>query len=67
VNQNRLYGFDPVEAHARLYIPQVAKGMVIKAGRYVSPPDFEVQLAPDNYLFTYSLMFTVDLLHAEGH
>jgi len=60
LKHNYLYGFDPVEAYALLYFPHVAKGMVIKAGRYISPPDIEAQLAPDNYLFTHSLMFTVD-------
>jgi hypothetical protein len=66
LNHNRLYGFDPVEAYALLYIPHVAKGMVIKAGRYISPPDIEAQLAPDNYLFTHSLMFTVDCYTQTG-
>jgi Putative beta-barrel porin-2, OmpL-like. bbp2 len=66
LNHNRLYGFDPVEAYALLYIPNVAKGMVIKAGRYISPPDIEAQLAPDNYLFTHSLMFTVDCYTQTG-
>src|SRR5258708_1422566 len=60
LKHNYLYGFDPVEAYALLYFPDVAQGMVIKAGRYISPPDIEAQLAPDNYLFTYSLMFTFD-------
>jgi hypothetical protein len=66
LNHNYLYGFDPVEAYALLYIPHVAKGMVIKAGRYISPPDIEAQLAPDNYLFTHSLMFTVDCYTQTG-
>jgi hypothetical protein len=66
LNHNRLYGFDSVEAYALLYIPHVAQGMVIKAGRYISPPDIEAQLAPDNYLFTHSLMFTVDCYTQTG-
>jgi hypothetical protein len=66
LNHNYLYGFDPVEAYALLYIPHVAKGMVIKAGRYISPPDIEAQLAPDNYLYTHSLMFTVDCYTQTG-
>jgi Putative beta-barrel porin-2, OmpL-like. bbp2 len=66
LNHNRLYGFDPVEAYALVYIPHVAQGMVIKAGRYISPPDIEAQLAPDNYLFTHSLMFTVDCYTQTG-
>jgi Putative beta-barrel porin-2, OmpL-like. bbp2 len=66
LNHNYLYGFDPVEAYALLYIPYVGKGMVIKAGRYISPPDIEAQLSPDNYLFTHSLMFTVDCYTQTG-
>jgi len=66
LNHNYLYGFDPVEAYALIYIPHVAKGMVIKVGRYISPPDIEAQLSPDNYLFTHSLMFTVDCYTQTG-
>jgi hypothetical protein len=66
LKHNRLYGWDPVEAYALLYIPHVAQGMVIRAGRYISPPDIEAQLAPDNYLFTHSLMFTFDCYTQTG-
>jgi len=66
LKHNRLYGWDPVEAYALLYVPHVAKGMVIRAGRYISPPDIEAQLAPDNYLFTHSLMFTFDCYTQTG-
>jgi hypothetical protein len=40
--------------------------MVIKFGRYISPPDMEAQLAPDNYLYTHSLMFTFDCYTQTG-
>jgi len=66
LKHNFLYGFDPVEAYGLLYFPHVAQGMVIKAGRYISPPDIEAQLAPDNYLFTHSLMFTFDCYTQTG-
>lgn len=66
LNHNRLYGFDPVEVYGLIYIPSVAEGMVIKIGRYISPPDIEAQLAPDNYLFTHSLMFTYDCYTQTG-
>jgi hypothetical protein len=66
LNHNRLYGFDPVEAYGLIYIPHVAQGMVIKFGRYISPPDIEAQLAPDNYLYTHSLMFTFDCYTQTG-
>jgi len=34
--------------------------MVLKFGRYISPADIEAQWATDNYLYSHSLMFTVD-------
>jgi Putative beta-barrel porin-2, OmpL-like. bbp2 len=46
LNHNRMYGFDPVEAYGLVYIPNVAKGMVIKFGRYISPPDIEGNSLP---------------------
>jgi hypothetical protein len=58
--RNQLYGYDPVELFGMYYLPKVAQGMVIQAGRYISPPDIEAQLAPQNYLFSHSLMFSVD-------
>jgi Putative beta-barrel porin-2, OmpL-like. bbp2 len=60
LSDNRLYGWDPVELYGTLYIPKVAQGMVVKVGRFISPPDIEAQLAPDNYLYSHSLMFTFD-------
>jgi len=60
LKNNRLYGFDPVEMYTMIYYPKVADGMVLRIGRYISPPDIEAQLTPDNYLFTHSLMFSVD-------
>jgi Putative beta-barrel porin-2, OmpL-like. bbp2 len=66
LHHNYLYGFDPVEAYGLFYVPSVAKGMVIKIGRYISPPDIEARLAPDNYLYTHSLMFTYDCYTQTG-
>jgi len=66
LHHNYLYGFDPVEAYGLVYVPYVAQGMVIKIGRYISPPDIEAQLAPDNYLYTHSLMFTYDCYTQTG-
>ena len=57
---NNLYGFDPSELYVMLYWPKIADGMVLKLGRYISPADIEAQWAYDNYLYSHSLMFTVD-------
>jgi hypothetical protein len=66
LQDNKLYGYDPVEAYGQLYFPQVAQGMVLTFGRYISPPDIEAQLAPQNYLLTHSLMFTYDIYTMTG-
>ncbi len=63
---NNLYGYDPVEAYWQLYVPSVAQGMVVTVGRYISPPDIEAQLSPQNYLVTHSLMFTFDTYTQTG-
>ena len=60
IRSNNLYGFDPVEAYGLLYFPHFGEGFVIKFGRYISPPDIEAQLAPDNYMYSHSIMFTYD-------
>ena len=39
LKHNNLYGYDPVEAYALLYIPHVAQGLVLKVGRFISPPE----------------------------
>ncbi len=60
LKRNKLYGFDPVEIYGQLYFPQVAEGMLLTFGRYFSPPDIESSLAPENYLFSHSLMNNYD-------
>jgi hypothetical protein len=57
---NRQYGFDPMLEYADLYVPKVADGMTIRVGRYLSIPDIEAQLAPNNYMFTHSLLYSFD-------
>jgi hypothetical protein len=57
---NNLYGYDPTQFYFTLYVPKVAEGMLIKVGRFISPSDIEAQWAPDNYLYSHSLMFSVD-------
>jgi Putative beta-barrel porin-2, OmpL-like. bbp2 len=60
LKDNHLYGVDPAEMYGLFYFPKVADGMILKVGRYISPADIEAQWAPTNYLYSHSLMFTVD-------
>lgn len=66
LQNNQLYGYDPVEMFIQLYLPTIAQGMVLTIGRYISPPDIEAQLSPQNYLLTHSLMFTFDAYTMTG-
>ena len=66
LSNNNLYGYDPVEAFGQLYFPSIAQGMVLTVGRYISPPDIEAQLAPQNFLVTHSIMFTFDTYTQTG-
>lgn len=58
--RNHENGYDPVMVYIDLYIPKVAKGMNIRVGRYISLPDIEAQLAPNNYTYSHSLLYGVD-------
>ncbi len=60
LQDNHQYGFDPVMEYVDIYLPHVAKGMNIRAGRFISVPGIEAQLAPYNYMFSHSLLFSND-------
>jgi hypothetical protein len=60
LDHNRQYGFDPVLEYVDVYFPHVARGMNIRAGRYISIPGIEAQLTPNNYMFSHSLLYAVD-------
>ncbi|MDB5415929.1 MAG: hypothetical protein JWR10_4264, partial [Rubritepida sp.] len=56
-NQN---GYDIPMAYGEVYIPQIAEGMVVRLGRFISLPDIEAQLAINNYMYTHSMTYTFD-------
>ncbi len=60
LNHNSLYGYDAAQFYGLWYVPYLAEGMLIKVGRFLSPSDIEDQWAPDNFLYTHSLMFIGD-------
>ena len=57
---NRNYGWDVPMEYVEVYDPHVAKGLLIRAGRFISIPDIEAQLAPNNYMYSHSLTYTFD-------
>jgi hypothetical protein len=56
---NNQIGYDPVMFYVDLYWPVLA-GLDVRIGRYISLPDIEAQLAPDNYTYSHSLLYTYD-------
>lgn len=60
LNQNKNYGYDLPMAYGEVFIPQIAEGLLVRFGRYISIPDIEAQLAPNNYMYTHSMTYTFD-------
>ena len=60
LNDHRQYGFDPTLEYVDIYIPQVGQGMNVRVGRFISVPGIEAQLAPNNYIFSHSLLYAID-------
>jgi hypothetical protein len=60
LNDHRQYGFDPTLEYVDVYVPQVAHGLNLRLGRFISVPGIEAQLAPNNYIFSHSLLYAID-------
>ncbi len=60
LKDNRAYGYDFPMLYGEVYIPKVADGLLIRFGRYIALPDIEAQLAPNNYMYSHSLTYTLD-------
>jgi hypothetical protein len=63
---NNLYGFDPTEQYVDVFFPDVEEGLDLRVGRWIACPDIETQFAPDNYMGSHSLLFTVDTYTQTG-
>jgi len=57
---NLVNGVDAPMVYGELYFPQVAQGLLIRVGRFISLPDIEAQLAPNNYMYSHSLTYAFD-------
>jgi hypothetical protein len=66
LKNNQVNGYDFPMVYGELYIPQVLQGLMIRAGRYISLPDIEAQLAPNNYMYSHSLTYAWDNYTNEG-
>jgi hypothetical protein len=59
LNKNAVNGYDFPMVYTDLYFP-VMQGLDIRLGRFISIPDIEAQLAPNNYTYVHSLTYTFD-------
>ncbi len=60
LTRNRVNGYDFPMLYGELFIPQVQEGLMLRLGRFISLPDIEAQLAPNNYMYTHSMTYTLD-------
>ncbi len=60
LGHNLTNGFDFPMVYGELYAPNIGEGTIFRLGRYISIPDIEAQLAPNNYMYTHSLTYTFD-------
>ena len=59
LNHNAVNGYDFPMVYTDLYFP-VLQGMDVRIGRFISVPDIEAQLAPNNNTYVHSLTYTFD-------
>ena len=57
---NKAEGYDFPMVYGEIYDPFVLNGLMFRIGRYISIPDIEAQLAPNNITYTHSLTYGWD-------
>jgi Putative beta-barrel porin-2, OmpL-like. bbp2 len=60
LGHNLYNGYDFPMLYGEVYLPQFAEGLLLRFGRFISLPDIEAQLAPNNYMYSHSLAYTFD-------
>jgi hypothetical protein len=60
LDHNFVNGYDLPMEYLEVFFPQLADGFLMRVGRYISVPDIEAQLAPNNYMYSHSLTYTFD-------
>ena len=66
LDHNQANGWDLPMVYYDWYTPFVGQGLNIRVGRYISVPDIEAQLAPNNYMYSHSMTYTFDNYTNEG-
>jgi hypothetical protein len=58
--RNQQSGFDIPMIYGEVYVPGLLDGLIFRLGRYISVPDIEAQLAPNNYMYSHSMTYAYD-------
>jgi hypothetical protein len=66
LKDNKVNGYDFPMFYGELFIPGIDEGLMLRLGRFISVPDIEAQLAPNNYMYTHSMTYTFDNYTNEG-
>jgi hypothetical protein len=67
LKNNQVNGYDFPMVYADFFFPQLAPaGMLLRIGRFISLPDIEAQLAPNNYMYSHSMTYSFDNYTNEG-
>ena len=61
LENKRQYGFDPSLEYLDIYLPHLGLSSNMRVGRFISIPGIEAQLSPNNYFFSHSLLYSIDL------
>jgi hypothetical protein len=60
LNHNLVHGYDFPMMYGELYLPWFAEGLLLRFGRFISLPDIEAQLAPNNLMYSHSMAYSFD-------
>jgi len=63
---NKFVGYDAPMIYGELYVPGIMEGLLLRLGRYISVPDIEAQLAPNNYMYSHSMTYGYDNYTNQG-
>jgi hypothetical protein len=67
LKNNQVNGYDFPMVYGELFFPHAAPaGMLVRVGRFISLPDIEAQLAPNNYMYSHSMSYSFDNYTNEG-
>jgi len=58
--KNKPMGYDFPMLWLELFDPFVMEGLQVRVGRYISVPDIEAQLGPNNYMYSHSMTYAFD-------